>query len=118
MWDYPISRARHSTPDTDPRPALVEAIRYLVVKGSLADQRPGCPRPSQGRIHGIDRDPHADPERNRLVEAGSDLRLLITNPTIRRLVELTGIDDLFSDDETLHPVEEDPPPTATPLASI
>jgi len=57
-------------------------------------------------------------ERNRLVDAGSDLWLLITNPTIRRLVELTGIDDLFQIDETLRPVEEDPPPTPTPLASI
>ena len=57
-------------------------------------------------------------EKKRLVAAGSDLRLLIDNPTIRRLVELTGIDDLFQIDETLRPVEEDPPPTPTPLASI
>ena len=57
-------------------------------------------------------------KKKRLVAAGSDLRLLINNPTIRRLVELTGIDDLFQIDETLRPVEEDPPPTPTPLASI
>jgi anti-sigma B factor antagonist len=52
-------------------------------------------------------------EKKRLVAAGSDLRLLI-NPTVRRLVELTGIDDMFQIDESLHPTGDEPPSDETP----
>jgi anti-anti-sigma factor len=55
-------------------------------------------------------------EKKRLVAAGSDLRLLV-NPTVRRLVELTGVDEILQMDESLHPLEEEPP-TPTRLASI
>jgi anti-sigma B factor antagonist len=53
-------------------------------------------------------------EKKRLVAAGSDLRLL-ANPTVRRLVQLTGIEDMFQIDESLRPLEE--PPTPTQLAA-
>jgi anti-sigma B factor antagonist len=48
-------------------------------------------------------------EKRRLVAAGSDLRLLITNPFVRKVVELAGIGDLFQIDESLHPLEGEPP---------
>jgi len=46
-------------------------------------------------------------EKKRLAAAGSDLRLLV-NPTVRRLVELTGIEGMFQIDESLRPVEGEP----------
>ena len=55
-------------------------------------------------------------EKKRRVAAGSDLRLLV-NPTVRRLVELTGIDEMFQVDEWLHPLETEPSPPPR-LASI
>ena len=56
-------------------------------------------------------------EKKRLVAAGSDLRLLITNPFVRKVVELAGIDDMFQIDESLHPIEGEPP-TPERLASF
>jgi anti-sigma B factor antagonist len=56
-------------------------------------------------------------EKKRLVAAGSDLRLLIS-PTVRRLVELTGIEDMFQIDESLHPVGGKAPSYGDPLSSI
>ena len=54
-------------------------------------------------------------EKKRLVGVGSDLRLLI-NPTVRRLVELTGIGGMFQIDESLHPTGEDPSTEETTTA--
>jgi anti-anti-sigma factor len=42
-------------------------------------------------------------ERERLSKSGSEIRLLITSSTIRRLFELTGLDDFFQIDASLHP---------------
>ena len=57
-------------------------------------------------------------EKRRLVAAGSDLRLLITNPFVRKVVELAGIDEMFEIDESLYPVEGEHPSTPKRLASF
>jgi anti-sigma B factor antagonist len=56
-------------------------------------------------------------EKKRLIAAGSDLRLLIS-PTVRRLIELAGIEDMFQIDESLHPVGDEAPSHGDPLSSV
>ena len=57
-------------------------------------------------------------EKKRLVAAGADLRLLITSPFLRRLVELAGVHDMFQIDESLHPVHGEDPSPPKRLASF